>query len=311
MVQMGLCAFRNGLIKQAHSCLADFYTGGRVKELLAQGVTNTRYSDKTPEQEKLERKRQLPYHMHINLDLIEAIHLISAMLLEVPNIAANAFDAKKKAISKAFHKLLEYYEYSVFAGPPENNRDIVMSAAKSLSRGDWRKCEELLLGLPVWNQVHKSDQVKSVLRRKIQEEGLRTYLFTYSTYYDSMSLDQLSQMCDLPKSTVHSLVSKMMISEELHASWDQPSGTIIMHKVEPTRLQYLALQWAEKAATFVENNERLLDVKSGVGAMKFDSKSGQKGDQRQRRNIDKDKQDKRPPRKQIGQRGYRSQQHNV
>jgi aspartate/tyrosine/aromatic aminotransferase len=80
----------------------------------------------------------------------------------------------------------------------------------------------------------------------LQVEGLRAYLFTYASCYNSLSLPQLRQMFDMPPSKAHSIISKMMINQELHGSWDQPTETIVLQKVEPSRLQMLALQFADK-----------------------------------------------------------------
>jgi len=101
MVTLGLAAFRLGKIWDAHQCLSDICSG-RVRELLAQGVSTGRFSDKTPEQEKMEKRRQIPYHQHINSDLVEACHLISAMFLEVPNMAVEQEGNRKRVISRTF-----------------------------------------------------------------------------------------------------------------------------------------------------------------------------------------------------------------
>ena len=98
-----------------------------------QATSNVRFNDRNPEQEKQERRRLVPYHMHINLELVEAVHLVCAMLLELPNLAHNAFDPRRRTstVSRSFRRQLDHFDRQVFNGPPENTRDFVMSAAQA------------------------------------------------------------------------------------------------------------------------------------------------------------------------------------
>jgi translation initiation factor 3 subunit C len=116
LVQIGLSAFRIGYFKEAHGVLQEISSSGKTKELLAQGVSMQKYSERTPEQEKLDKSRQLPFHMHVNLELLECVYLVSAMLLEIPNIALHTHDSRRKMISKSFRRMLEYSERQIFNG---------------------------------------------------------------------------------------------------------------------------------------------------------------------------------------------------
>ena len=47
--------------------------------------------ERSVEQQKVERRRQVPFHMHINLELMECVYLTSAMLMEVPYMAGSSW----------------------------------------------------------------------------------------------------------------------------------------------------------------------------------------------------------------------------
>lgn len=331
LVQLGMAAFRAGLIPEAHNALAELCYSSRLRELLAQGVT--RYADRTPEQERAERRRMLPFHMHINLDLVELVHLVAAVLLEVPNLAAQPLpDSRKKVSSPSLESVVETHlavwthcgvfaqyvskvlrrrfddaDRQIFAGPPENTRDCVVAAARALLDGDWKGATELLLAVPAWAMIAHPEQVKAMVarsapahppawskhgggavassrrgpappvqlawnqmstaraaqwhrgradamddtylcrrrgqllfqwhnpalgtpaqwiwretelllhrvrtRRKVQEEGLRTYLLQASAFYDGLGLNQLAAMFEMSPARVHAIASKLMFTD--------------------------------------------------------------------------------------------------
>lgn len=290
IAHLGLCAFRHANIKDAHNCLVDLMVTGKVKELLAQGLLPQRQHERSKEQEKIEKQRQMPFHMHINLELLECVYLVSAMLIEIPYMAAHEFDARRRMISKTFYQQLRSSERQSLVGPPESMREHVVAAAKAMRNGNWLACNNFIINekmnAKVWDLFYQADKVRDMLTRLNKEEALRTYLFTYSHVYDSISMPKLAEMFQLKRPVVHSIISKMIINEELMASLDDPTETVVMHRSEPSRLQSLALQLTDKVNNFVDSNERIFEMKQG----NFFSR-GNQGNFRDRQNYNRQGQD--------------------
>lgn len=78
-----------------------------------------------------------------------------------------------------------------------------MAATRALLQGDWAAAYGFISKLPVWALVPQREAVLGMLRTKLQEEGLRTFLFAYSHHYASLSADQLCAMFDLDEKRVY------------------------------------------------------------------------------------------------------------
>eukprot|EP01035_Chromulina_nebulosa_P020205 gene20205-26227_t len=282
LVMLGISAFRLGLISKAHDCLVNICSN-KMKELLAQGTSKFSY-DRDPDQEKIERRRQLPYHMHINPDLIESCHLISAMLLELPVIAkANGVvTLPVNPISRVFRKYFLSYTKQIFTGPPENTREIILSAAKALLNGQWEKSLELLLGLESWSLLpgNGAERVKALLHDRIKEEGVRIYLLIYGSHFESISLSHICEMFKMDEVLVRRIISTMIFNKEISGAWEHPANILILYKIDPSNTQTISQTIVEKVNSLLESNERLIDPFSGMYGYKDDRDNYQNRDNR-------------------------------
>ncbi|QRW21819.1 eukaryotic translation initiation factor 3 subunit 8 [Rhizoctonia solani] len=238
VVQLGLSAFRRGMIKEAHGVLGDIFATQRVKELLAQG-TGPRGTE-TPAATRV----LLPFHVHINTELAEAVFLVSCDQQAVPSVA-------------------RVCRPPGVCWSPESTRDCVVQATRALLAGEWERCKELIVGIKIWSLMGaESEGVKEMLGQRIQEESLRTYLFTYSPHYTSLSLEFLQRTFSLSASQTTSIVSRMIWNDEL-ASLDSAAKAVVFRRTEVNRTQASALALAERAANLVEMTEKALDMRVG------------------------------------------------
>jgi translation initiation factor 3 subunit C len=111
IVQIGLSAFRLGLFDDCNQILIDVCQSPKLKESLAQGTSNfARQQEKTLEEEIEEKKRYVPSHLHVNLEMLDCVYMTTSMFLEIPNLSQNKTTIGKKVINRNFRKLIEQYD---------------------------------------------------------------------------------------------------------------------------------------------------------------------------------------------------------
>ena len=268
MVQLGLSAFRCGLIQEACFTLQDVFSSGRIRELLAQGIQAGR--EKSAEQEKQEKLRQMPFHMHINLELIECVYLVSAMLLEVSNLAVPGSESKRKVISKPFRKLFDYSERQSFCGPPENSKDHIMAASRAILLGEWDQARDWILAINIWNVMPQVDSIKRILTRKIQEESLITFVLTSVQFCDCLSVADLSEMFSLEQKSVLQILTRMILNDQIYGYLDEAEEYITMDQEmsqNHSSLEALSVSMIDKLINFAETNQRLAESRSNLDAL--------------------------------------------
>lgn len=255
LVQLGLSAFRKGLIDETQQLLQEIATSPRQKELLGQGVQRFQL-----QQSQIDKQRLLPFHMHINLELLECSFYTASLLIEIPQMAQNPELMKKRQnSSKSFKRVLEYHEKQYFDGPPEDTRDHIMLAARQLSNFNWEKSYELLNSIKIWDLFSNAEALKKSFIEKLQIASLKTYIFTNRKHFSKCSIDKLNRLFKLDEDKIKSILSKMIFNEEVSAFLNIESNVIqfIDDENKPNKLQELIVGLSDKCNSIIERNEKL------------------------------------------------------
>lgn len=174
LVRVGVAAFHHGYYADCVAALGEMVGANRQRELLAQGLSSARFNERNPETEKLERRRQVPFHMHLSLELVEACFLVSTLLLEMPLLVAQRNDPKRRLtqMSKALRRLIDSYDRLVFAAPAEHLREHMVACGQQLLEGDWQRACSTLVSLPAWDMMTDPQRTRDMLKGATRRDGL-------------------------------------------------------------------------------------------------------------------------------------------
>lgn len=263
MAQIGLNAFQQGDFSTSKSCLSELLASGKVRELIAQGTSAGKHTiERNYEQEKLERRRQFPFHVHINVDLLESMFLVSSMLTETHGMFVK--NRQTRTGNRTYLRLMEGFEKQTFNGPPEGLRDAVMCAAKHLIEGDWTTASQYITNMECWKLLPGSDDqrtsVLDLIVSELRREALRTYIFQRSSNYKTLCLQTLSSMFSLTEASVQAILNRLL-SVGISGSCDPPTSSFSVHFTEASTLQSAVTSFSEDLTVFLDANERSLGVK--------------------------------------------------
>lgn len=163
--------------------------------------------------------------MHINLSLLDSIYMISAMLLEIPNIAENQYSVNKKIISKNFKKLIDQYDSRSFYLAAETYKDNLVFASKLLNKSNWKDAVNHIFSIKHIQKmpefIDPNNKFKETLVFKFKEAALKAFLCRAARSYESFSVHSLARQFEIEEAQLVQIASKMIIRKKIQAHFDE------------------------------------------------------------------------------------------
>ena len=268
VVQLGLAAFRIGNYSECNAILSDLCSRNPrdIKVLIGQEIIHQRHDEHSALKELQSRKRLVPFHRQISLELIDAASLTAAMLLTVVAEAKKPYERGTRP--KHFAKLMSQQNYALLTGPAATFRESVYSAFNAIIRSDVSGTMSLC-DFSVWKSFNESSKAMDQLRQQIKLDSLRVFLIIQGANYVSISVEHLADKFCLSPQQVRATVSQLLLDRDnvIVGFWDHAEECLTIERGNPSRLLHLAEQSADRLSFLGsgQTSARHFDRRGGRG----------------------------------------------
>ncbi|KII62834.1 Eukaryotic translation initiation factor 3 subunit C [Thelohanellus kitauei] len=263
LAQLGLCYFRKGKYMDSLNVLKDITTSGVTRELLAQSLPKG--SERIHKKEGIDRQLILPFHVHVNLELLECAFMVSLLILETPISLTTCKDIKDNFNSRGLVSLVRNFEKTPLIGPPELLKESVYASYKALCSGDWKTSLTNILRIRPLKLLVNYDSVVNILSFELKKSCLMAYLFTNCGIFVNMKISSLVTRFELEEKDVILTVNKMIVVYKFPARWDENFRCLIFyHQALPNSISTLSNSFSEKLSMLLEHKQRYDEITSNL-----------------------------------------------
>lgn len=290
IVQLGLAAFRSGLSEEAQTILNEIVTNPNTRDLLGQSKIyfNNNNQSSATEVGPNEKGKYVPFHMHVNIELIDSVYYIASLFVELPymalqsyqhftpgainaaNIEAQTQSQNKKNVSRSFKRILEYNERQYFQGPAEESRDHVFDAYNKLVKFNWKAASKTLCDLKVWGMMpgvsivnadgkSGTDLLNEVLIKQCKTVALKTWAYVNAGVIKNYAVRRLATRFEIDENDVCSIIGGLIHREEIrgYLKFNEDNSKSVVFNKKEDGMGGIVRGLTECVNSILERNEKL------------------------------------------------------
>lgn len=292
IVQLGLAAFRAGLIEEAQTILNEVVTSQHTRDLLGQGriyFSNANSNTNSAENNSSEKGKYVPFHMHVNIELVDSVYYISSLLVEIPLMALQSYQGStpgainyvnneaqlqaqniKKNASRSFKRILDYTERQYFQGPVEETRDTVFETYHELVKFNWKSAYKILSELRVWGMMPGisavnsdgqtgTDLLNNMLLETCKIQALKTWVYVNAGIVKNYSVRKLAKRFECEEDTVCNTIGGLIYREEVrgYLKFNERGEQVVIFAKKEDEMSQIVRGLTDRVGSILERNEKL------------------------------------------------------